>query len=85
MEREKVVKCQKKLDKEKEAWFMAMDGCCKQYCLQNVNKKVIVYSRMGMECINRNGIRDFVLNYLIWNAIMSKNHSHGLPPIVKKT
>jgi hypothetical protein len=37
-----------------------------------------------MEHINKNGIREFVLNSLLSNAVMSKSHGHGLSPIVRK-
>ena len=37
-----------------------------------------------MEEMNENGIREFVLNSLSLNTIMSNSHGHGLPPIVRK-
>lgn len=34
-----------------------------------------------MRQINKNGIREFVLNSLMSNTVMRKSHVHGLPPI----
>jgi hypothetical protein len=49
-----------------------------------VDSKTIAVARRGMEHINKNGIREFVLNSLLSNTVMSKTHGHGLPPIVRK-
>ena len=84
MSTEKVAKCQTRIDEEKEIQILAADECCKQDCLQHVDRKAIAVARRGMEHINKNGIREFVLNSLLSNIVMSKTHGHGLPPIVRK-
>ena len=38
----------------------------------------------GYETLEKNGIREFVLNSLLSNTIMSKSHGHGLPPTARK-
>jgi len=84
MTREKVAKRQTKIDKEKEVRLLAADECCKQDCLQHVDRNAIANARRDMECKDKNGIREFVLNSLVSNTIMSKSHGHGLPPIIRK-
>ena len=37
-----------------------------------------------MKLFKKNDIREFVLNSLLSNTIMSKSHGHGLPPTVRK-
>jgi hypothetical protein len=49
-----------------------------------VDRKAIAVAIRSMEHINKNGIREFVLNSLLSNAVMSKSHGHGLSPIVRK-
>ena len=63
---------------------MVADECCKQDCLQHVDRKSIAVARRSMEHINKNGIREFFLNSLLSNVVMSKSHGHGLSPIVRK-
>ena len=64
---------------------MAVDVCCRKDCLQHVDRKAIVGDRRGMRQINTNGIREFVLNSLMSNTVMSSGHGHGhgLPPIAR--
>ena len=84
MATKKVAECQTRTDEEKEIQILAADDCCKQDCLQHVDRKAIAVTRRSMEHINKNGIREFVLNSLLSNAVMSKSHGHGLSPIVRK-
>lgn len=79
-----VAKCQSKIDEEKEIRLLEADVCCKQDCLQHVDRKAIAVARRGMEHKNKNGIREFVLNSLLSNTFMSKSHGHGLPSIIRK-
>ena len=46
-----------------------------------MDRKTTVGARRGMRQINKNGIREFVLNSLIVNTIMSK--VHGIPLIAR--
>jgi hypothetical protein len=48
-----------------------------------MDRKAIAIAR-SMEHINKNGVREFVLNSLLSYAVMSKSHGHGLRPIVRK-
>ena len=50
MTREKVAKHQTKIDKEKEVRILAADECCKQDCLQHVDRNAIANARRDMEC-----------------------------------
>jgi hypothetical protein len=84
MATKKVAECQTRTDEEKEIRLLAADDCCKQDCLQHVDRKAIAVARRSMEHINKNGIREFVLNSLLSNTVMSKSHGHGLSPIVRK-
>jgi hypothetical protein len=84
MATKKVAECQTRTDEEKEIRLLAADDCCKQDCIQHVDRKAIAVARRSMEHINKNGIREFVLNSLLSNAVMSKSHGHGLSPIVRK-
>ena len=70
-----------KIDEEKKIRLLAADVCCRKDCLQHVDRKSIVDARRGMRQINTNGIREFVLNSLMSNTVMSKGH--GLPPIAR--
>ena len=81
---QKSCKCQTKTVEEKKIRPLAVDVCCKQDCLQHVDRKAIATTRKGMEEINKNGIREFVFNSLLSNTSMSKSHGHGLPHIVRK-
>jgi hypothetical protein len=63
---------------------LVADECCKQDYPQHVDKKAIAVARRAMEHINKNGIREFVLNSLLSNIVVSESHGHGLPPIVRK-
>jgi hypothetical protein len=49
-----------------------------------VDRKAIEVAIRGMEHINKNGIRKFVLNSLLSNAFMLEIQGHCLPPIVRK-
>ena len=46
-------------------------------------RKTIEDTIRGMVHMNTNGIREFVLNSLLSNTIVSKVHGHGLPHIVR--
>jgi hypothetical protein len=85
MATKKIAKCQTKIDEEKEIRLLAADVCCRKDCLQHVDRKAIAGARRGMRQINKNGIREFVLNSLMSNTVMSKGHGHGhgLPPIAR--
>ena len=48
-----------------------------------MDRKAIAGARRGMRQINKNGIREFVLNSLMSNTVMSRSHGHGLPPIAR--
>ena len=61
-----------------------MNECCKQDYLQHLGRTAIAAARRGMKLLSKNGIREFVLNSLLSNTIMSKRHGHGLPPTVRK-
>ena len=65
-------KCQTKIDEEKEIRVLVADVCCRKNCLQHVDRKAIVGARMDMRQINKNGIREFVLN-----SLMSNSHVKG--------
>ncbi len=49
-----------------------------------MDRNAIENARRDMEGKDKNGIREFVLNSLVSNTIMSKSHGHGLPPIIRK-
>ena len=46
-----------------------------------MDRKSIAGARRDMIQINKNGIREFALNSLMSNTVMSKGH--GLPPIAR--
>ena len=70
--------------KRKNSDFWQQMNVANQIFLQHVDRRDIAATRRGMEHMNENGIREFVLNSLRLNTIMSKSHGHGLPPIVRK-
>ena len=47
----KVEKFQTQRDEEKEIRLLAADECCKQYCLQHVDRKSIAAARRGMKLL----------------------------------
>jgi hypothetical protein len=49
-----------------------------------VDRKAIATARRGMKHISKNDIREFILNSLLSNTVMSKIHGHDLPIIVRK-
>ena len=81
MATKKFARCQTKIDEEKEIRVLAADVCCRKDFLQHVDRKAITGARRDMRQINKNGIREFVLNSLMSNTVMWKGH--GLPPIAR--
>lgn len=81
MATKKIAKCQMKIYEEKEIWLLVADVCCRKDWHQHVDRKAIAGARRGMRQINTNGIREFVLNSLMSNTVMSKGH--GLPPVAR--
>ena len=69
--------------KRKKFEFWQHVCVCRKGCLQHVDRKAIAGARRDMRQITKNGIREFVLNSLMSNTIMSKGHGHGLPPITR--
>jgi hypothetical protein len=49
-----------------------------------MERKANVVTTRAMEHINNSVIREFVLNSILSNIVMSKSHGHGLLPIVNK-
>ena len=83
MATKKIAKYQTKINEEKEIRVLVADVCFRKDCLQHVDRKAIAGARRDMRQINKNGIREFVLNSLMSNKVMSKGHGHGLPPIAR--
>jgi len=70
MATKKFARCQTKIDEEKEIRVLAADVCCRKDFLQHVDRKAITGARRDMRQINKNGIREFVLNSLMSNTVM---------------
>ena len=65
-----IAKCQTRIDEVKEIRLLAVGVCCRKDCLQHVYRKAIADARKGMRQINKNSIREFVLNSLMSNTVM---------------
>ena len=72
------------IDEDKKIQLLEADECFKQNCIQHVDRKDIATTIRGMKLLNKNGIREFVLNSLLSDTIISKSHGHGLPPTARK-